>query len=409
MLDGLDVIHMNGRIYDPTLGRFLQPDPIIQEPGNPQNWNAYSYVFNNPYKYTDPTGYLGQTERSWLGAIVAIAASVFTGGAAAGWWAASLTTGQLFAITVAAGFASGAIATKSFEGGLYGAFGAALSFGVGWAGATYNWGGGTIVAQAFSGGIVESLQGGNFGAGFVTAWVGAAVAPGLRNLGAVKRVVVAAIVGGTLSEITGGKFANGAASWAVSAAMVDDTTEVIGTASDLPIDKIRTTKVSGILERSALNAESGYSTENDAAIAQYNAYSGDYEAAGKDNEVMGVTFKRDGRHYFSTVMTVPKQFEATISLKGIRVTELSGYTHTHPDSSSFSGLDYKTPASNRLPYFVRNSRGQVYRWEVEGALRYASYVRGLQKSRSMQSQSADIKDHERWGISNICGGQPCVR
>jgi RHS repeat-associated protein len=220
MLDGLDVIHMNGRIYDPTIGRFLQPDPIIQSPDNPQNWNAYSYVFNNPYKYTDPTGYLGQTERSWLGAIVAIAASVFTGGAAAGWWAASLTTGQLFAITVAAGFASGAITTKSFEGGLYGAFGAALSFGVGWAGTTYNWGAGTIVAQAFTGGIVESLQGGNFGAGFVSAWVGAAVAPGLRNLGAVKRVVVAALVGGTLSEITGGKFANGAASWAVSAAMV---------------------------------------------------------------------------------------------------------------------------------------------------------------------------------------------
>jgi RHS repeat-associated protein len=93
MVDGLDVIHMNGRIYDPTLGRFLQPDPIIQAPDNPQNWNAYSYVFNNPYKYTDPTGYLGQTERNWLGAIVAIAASVFTGGAAAGWWAASLKTG----------------------------------------------------------------------------------------------------------------------------------------------------------------------------------------------------------------------------------------------------------------------------------------------------------------------------
>jgi hypothetical protein len=84
-----------------------------------------------------------------------------------------------------------------------------------------------MFASAVSGGIVESLQGGNFGAGFVSAWVGAAVAPGLRNLGAVKRVVVAAIVGGTLSEITGGKFANGAASWAVSAAMVQDEREVL--------------------------------------------------------------------------------------------------------------------------------------------------------------------------------------
>jgi hypothetical protein len=45
------------------------------------------------------------------------------------------------------------------------------------------------------------------------------------SIGTVKRVVVAAIVGGTLSEITGGKFANGAASWAVSAAMAQDTRE----------------------------------------------------------------------------------------------------------------------------------------------------------------------------------------
>ena len=71
MLDGLDVIHMNGRIYDPTLGRFLQADPVIQAPDNPQNWNAYTYVFNNPYRYTDPTGMIGQKERQWLGAAVA--------------------------------------------------------------------------------------------------------------------------------------------------------------------------------------------------------------------------------------------------------------------------------------------------------------------------------------------------
>jgi RHS repeat-associated protein len=39
MIDGTDVVHMNGRIYDSALGRFLQADPIIQEPNNPQNFN----------------------------------------------------------------------------------------------------------------------------------------------------------------------------------------------------------------------------------------------------------------------------------------------------------------------------------------------------------------------------------
>ncbi|MCP4125987.1 MAG: hypothetical protein GY753_02855, partial [Gammaproteobacteria bacterium] len=45
------------RWYDPALGRFLQADTIVPEPGNPQNLNRYSYVGNNPLKYSDPTGH----------------------------------------------------------------------------------------------------------------------------------------------------------------------------------------------------------------------------------------------------------------------------------------------------------------------------------------------------------------
>ena len=56
-LDDVDVIHMNGRIYDPTLGRMLSPDPVVQAPTVGQNYNRYSYVLNNPLKYTDPSGY----------------------------------------------------------------------------------------------------------------------------------------------------------------------------------------------------------------------------------------------------------------------------------------------------------------------------------------------------------------
>ena len=48
---------MNGRIYDLTLGRFLQADPLVQAPSNSQNYNRYSYVLNNPISYTDPSGY----------------------------------------------------------------------------------------------------------------------------------------------------------------------------------------------------------------------------------------------------------------------------------------------------------------------------------------------------------------
>ncbi|MFD2452215.1 RHS repeat domain-containing protein [Ideonella paludis] len=56
-LDDIGLIHMNGRIFDPTLGIFLQGDPFIQDPTDLQNYNRYGYCLNNPMTCTDPTGY----------------------------------------------------------------------------------------------------------------------------------------------------------------------------------------------------------------------------------------------------------------------------------------------------------------------------------------------------------------
>ncbi|MDX5405751.1 MAG: hypothetical protein LPK11_01750 [Chromatiaceae bacterium] len=56
-VDHASIIHMGGRIYDPDLGRFIQADPIVQDPRDAQSLNRYSYVYNNPLSYTDPTGY----------------------------------------------------------------------------------------------------------------------------------------------------------------------------------------------------------------------------------------------------------------------------------------------------------------------------------------------------------------
>jgi len=56
-LDELCLIHMNGRVYDPTLGRFMTPDLFIQGPNNLQSYNRYSYVMNNPLGFTDPSGH----------------------------------------------------------------------------------------------------------------------------------------------------------------------------------------------------------------------------------------------------------------------------------------------------------------------------------------------------------------
>jgi RHS repeat-associated protein len=55
-LDEFGLIDMNGRMYDPVLGRFLSPDPFVQMPDFSQNFNRYSYCLNNPLRYSDPSG-----------------------------------------------------------------------------------------------------------------------------------------------------------------------------------------------------------------------------------------------------------------------------------------------------------------------------------------------------------------
>jgi RHS repeat-associated protein len=55
--DETGLINMNGRIYDPQARRFLSPDPVLQDPLNSQNHNRYSYVWNNPTTYIDPSGF----------------------------------------------------------------------------------------------------------------------------------------------------------------------------------------------------------------------------------------------------------------------------------------------------------------------------------------------------------------
>jgi len=57
MLPEVGLIHMNGRVYDPDLGRFVSADPFIQFPYYSQSLNRYSYVLNNPLSNIDPTGF----------------------------------------------------------------------------------------------------------------------------------------------------------------------------------------------------------------------------------------------------------------------------------------------------------------------------------------------------------------
>jgi len=56
--DDLGLMDYKARFYSPVLNRFIQPDTIVPNPMNPQAWNRYSYVYNSPINYADPTGHL---------------------------------------------------------------------------------------------------------------------------------------------------------------------------------------------------------------------------------------------------------------------------------------------------------------------------------------------------------------
>jgi RHS repeat-associated protein len=144
-IDFFDLINMNGRVYDPVLGRFLSPDPFVQDPTNLQNYNRYAYVLNNPLSMTDPSGYFFKKAfkkfkkffKKAIVAIVGIAATVLTGGVAGAGFAGAFLSGM------AAGFASsftnsilsgqgvgGSLRTALKSGLISGAMGVA-TFGVG--------------------------------------------------------------------------------------------------------------------------------------------------------------------------------------------------------------------------------------------------------------------------------------
>ncbi len=55
-LDRTGLVHRNGRLYDPRLGRFVQADPVVQAPLYSQSYNRYAYVFNDPLSRVDPSG-----------------------------------------------------------------------------------------------------------------------------------------------------------------------------------------------------------------------------------------------------------------------------------------------------------------------------------------------------------------
>jgi RHS repeat-associated protein len=144
-MDNMGIIHMNGRTYDPELGRFMSADPNIDGAANPQGYNRFSYLQNNPLNAIDPSGYKKFWKKKWFKklAFVAIAAvAIYAGGAyiLANGFTSSVMIGAGVGAAIGgyagyqadgiSGMWKGAIVGAAI-GGLTGAAGANLSAGYG--------------------------------------------------------------------------------------------------------------------------------------------------------------------------------------------------------------------------------------------------------------------------------------
>ena len=190
-LASVGLIHMNGRLYDPTLHRFLMPDNYIQDPFNTQNFNRYGYCLNNPLVYVDKNGEFFITAGIIIGAIV----GAYIGGSQANgtynpfkWDYSSGNTwlgiggGAVIggvsgvAATYVGGLAAAGLATHGITGGIIG--GAAVGAASG------------IVGGAISGGFMSLLPGGDG-----KFWSSA-------TRGALSGFVGGAVIGGTIGAFT---------------------------------------------------------------------------------------------------------------------------------------------------------------------------------------------------------------
>ncbi|WP_444996837.1 RHS repeat domain-containing protein [Aliikangiella sp. IMCC44359] len=258
MLNSVDIIHMNGRIYDANIGRFLQADAYIQAPKNMQNMDRYSYVLNNPLSYTDPSGHFFKSLKKYWRVIAAVVINyVFCSG------------GCTFLETMAAGAVSGAVATGNLRGAISGAFSAGVFYGIGtyydsvanangaavYKDLTETYGlsesfssgvansatqlttaqqAGKVLAHAMAGGVMSKLNGAKFGNGFISAGITQSFSKSINGLNTRgSRIFAASLLGGSVSKLTGGKFASGALTAAFSRTFNDESHMEEGSDSDI--------------------------------------------------------------------------------------------------------------------------------------------------------------------------------
>ena len=216
-VDLMELVNMDGRMYDPVLGRFLSPDPFVQAPDFSQGLNRYAYCMNNPLSLTDPTGYswLSKNWKSLVTAVVGIAtAAILQNFTALHFIINGIIAGAAtsFVNSVVNGANVLQIAKNTLIGGIQGGLSAGLNK---WAGDGVSFFD-KMFRHALVGGGLETVNGGkiehgifmgviNYTSGEAVDWFG-----NRNEVGWAGELAITSVIGGTIDELGGGNFANGA-------------------------------------------------------------------------------------------------------------------------------------------------------------------------------------------------------
>lgn len=240
-LDLFELVNLNGRIYDPLIGRFMTADPLITDPMASVSHNRYTYCMNLPFAFTDPSGYSWWSD-NWetvvatvVAVVVAVVVTVATYGVGVFAAPSIISAGCAVAAGAAGGFAGAMVGSllqgasfgdalmAGFQGAVIGFISAGVSYGIGTAFSQGVTVGGQALGEVASHavkavvhggvqGLLSMAQGGNFTSGFLAGAFGSMAGYTAQNmqLGFVGGLVYSSVVGGTASVLGGGKFANGA-------------------------------------------------------------------------------------------------------------------------------------------------------------------------------------------------------
>lgn len=377
MLDGTGFIHMNGRVFDPYLARFVSADPLIQAPSNTQSYNRYSYTFNNPMKYTDPSGYSTWTDirdfftgRDFMQAIaknpimnslVQAAGCFIATPAGCPAFLAAYSSIQTYHLTGDLGLAVKNGAISGLSAWASQGIGNSTTLGIEQ----------KVLLSGLVGGLTSVAQGGDFGPGFMSAGVSTAFAPGIQSVtqsNLVGGMLVGALVGGTISEATGGKFANGAATGAFAQLLVGvEQSRAAAAQKDTGLGKWRRLTDG----EKALAVDNGLDIKN---VDRARVYRKGY--MGLDKEIIAP----NGNIYIGTENAVGLAWSEDYSLAGVSDQSVFLHEMVHVYQSRTMGCGRVCMGLNRMS----NSN---YDYQIDASSSFSSY--------GNEEQAAMVQDRFR--------------